>query len=251
MIKFFRKIKQNLLSEGKTGKYLKYAIGEIVLVVIGILIALQINNWNENRVTTNNQEKYLVLIKKETLNNINELKRVKNRVDSMLIAQKHLINTLDIKSVTLSEKYLDSLLQRAFGPQTKIKLENSVLSELKTTGELKNITNDKIRNKLVGLEPIVYYAQEQEERVINSNEKGREVIVDIGNMASIIISAGIDIPKSFNKEASNLSLLDNSKFKNILSVYLAETKVCINRLYPRLENHLNDLNAMLDKELDL
>lgn len=49
MIKFFRKIRQNLLSEGKTGKYLKYAIGEIVLVVIGILIALSINNWNENR----------------------------------------------------------------------------------------------------------------------------------------------------------------------------------------------------------
>ncbi|MEE9363819.1 MAG: DUF6090 family protein [Cellulophaga sp.] len=47
MIKFFRKIRQNLLSEGKTGKYLKYAVGEIVLVVIGILIALQINNWNE------------------------------------------------------------------------------------------------------------------------------------------------------------------------------------------------------------
>ncbi|TFV95649.1 hypothetical protein E4S40_05355 [Algoriphagus kandeliae] len=49
MIKFFRKIRQDLLSEGKTRKYLKYAIGEIVLVVIGILIALQINNWNENR----------------------------------------------------------------------------------------------------------------------------------------------------------------------------------------------------------
>ena len=47
MIKFFRKIRRNLLSEGKTGKYLKYAIGEIMLVVIGILIALQINNWNE------------------------------------------------------------------------------------------------------------------------------------------------------------------------------------------------------------
>ena len=49
MIKFFRKIRQSLLSQGKTGKYLKYAIGEIVLVVIGILIALQLNNVNENR----------------------------------------------------------------------------------------------------------------------------------------------------------------------------------------------------------
>ena len=49
MIKFFRKIRQNLLMENKTSKYFKYAIGEIILVVIGILIALQINNWNEDR----------------------------------------------------------------------------------------------------------------------------------------------------------------------------------------------------------
>ena len=49
MIKFFRHIRQNLIMENKTPKYFKYAIGEIILVVIGILIALQINNWNENR----------------------------------------------------------------------------------------------------------------------------------------------------------------------------------------------------------
>lgn len=49
MIKVFKKVRQRLLSVGQTGKYLKYAIGEIVLVVVGILIALQVNNWNESR----------------------------------------------------------------------------------------------------------------------------------------------------------------------------------------------------------
>ena len=49
MIKFFRHIRKELMETGKTGKYFKYAIGEIVLVVIGILIALQINNWNEQK----------------------------------------------------------------------------------------------------------------------------------------------------------------------------------------------------------
>ena len=63
MIKFFRKIRQNLLSEGKTGKYLKYAIGEIVLVVIGILIALSINNWNENKKNINQSRKHLETIR--------------------------------------------------------------------------------------------------------------------------------------------------------------------------------------------
>jgi len=56
MIKFFRKIRQNLLVKNKTGKYFKYAIGEIILVVIGILIALQINNWNEDRKTKINEK---------------------------------------------------------------------------------------------------------------------------------------------------------------------------------------------------
>ena len=56
MIKFFRKIRQKLLAENKFSKYLIYAFGEIVLVVIGILIALSINNWNENRKTEQNQQ---------------------------------------------------------------------------------------------------------------------------------------------------------------------------------------------------
>ena len=49
MFSFFRKIRHNLLNEGKTARYFKYAIGEILLVVIGILIALQLNTWNESR----------------------------------------------------------------------------------------------------------------------------------------------------------------------------------------------------------
>ena len=49
MIKFFRQIRQRMIKENKMSKYLLYAIGEIILVVIGILIALQINNWNQNQ----------------------------------------------------------------------------------------------------------------------------------------------------------------------------------------------------------
>lgn len=65
MIKFFRRIRKNLLAEGKTGKYLKYAAGEIVLVVIGILIALQINNWNENRISLKHEKDLLINLKED------------------------------------------------------------------------------------------------------------------------------------------------------------------------------------------
>ena len=76
MIKFFRKIRQNLLSEGKTGTYLKYAIGEIVLVVVGILIALQINNANERNKILIAEQQILLGLKNETNSNIEKLKLV-------------------------------------------------------------------------------------------------------------------------------------------------------------------------------
>ena len=69
MIKFFRKIRQNLLMENKTGKYFKYAIGEIVLVVIGILIALSINNWNNDKKDKQAELKYLNQIRKSLQEN--------------------------------------------------------------------------------------------------------------------------------------------------------------------------------------
>ena len=65
MIKFFRKIRQKLLSENKFSKYLIYAIGEIALVVIGILIALQINNWKEQRRENINEQAILKRLEKE------------------------------------------------------------------------------------------------------------------------------------------------------------------------------------------
>ena len=69
MIKFFRKIRQKLLSENKFSKYLIYAIGEIVLVVIGILIALQINNWNNQQRDNQSEIKYLNQIKNSLRDN--------------------------------------------------------------------------------------------------------------------------------------------------------------------------------------
>ena len=67
MIKFFRKIRFDLMEKNNTGKYLKYAIGETVLVVIGILIALSINNWNENKKTRNTEVKLLFELKGDLL----------------------------------------------------------------------------------------------------------------------------------------------------------------------------------------
>ena len=73
MIKFFRKIRQNLLMENKFSKYLIYAIGEIILVVIGILIALSINTWNENKKNKIKEIKSLTELRKDLVQNLNDI----------------------------------------------------------------------------------------------------------------------------------------------------------------------------------
>ena len=68
MIKFFRRIRFGLMEKNNTGKYIKYAIGEIVLVVIGILIALSIDNWSENAKRLKQEQEILELLDREITN---------------------------------------------------------------------------------------------------------------------------------------------------------------------------------------
>ena len=104
MIKFFRHIRKNLIERGKTGKYFKYAIGEIILVVIGILIALQINNWNEEKKLKIQEGEALAEIISditinldkfdETLNGENRPGNINNTLSSLHIIIDHLKSKL-------------------------------------------------------------------------------------------------------------------------------------------------------------
>ena len=110
MIKFFRNIRKKLLGEGKTTKYFKYAIGEIVLVVIGILIALQINNWNESRKLNTSQVAYLDNLKKEILQNDIELNIKINQHKSILDNLTILSSLMKPNPAPIAKNKLDSLM---------------------------------------------------------------------------------------------------------------------------------------------
>jgi hypothetical protein len=96
MMKFFRKIREKLLSKSKFSKYLIYAIGEIILVVIGILIALQINNWNQNRKDDRILKEYLEKIKVHTLEDLRKLDTItKYRTQLAELCKKARVRILD------------------------------------------------------------------------------------------------------------------------------------------------------------
>lgn len=150
MIKFFRNIRQNLLNEGKTTKYFKYAIGEIVLVVIGILIALSINNWNESRKLANTESTYLkrflIELKQDTTYFSNGIKayHIRNQIiKDFSIA----LNDEQSQDTTLLRIANDYFSQGWF--VTNFRPSTATFEDLSNTGNLNIIRNTDLRDEIV------------------------------------------------------------------------------------------------------
>lgn len=133
MLKFFRRIRQNLLAENKTGKYLKYAIGEIILVVIGILIALQINNWNENRKKDNQVRDQLTLLVKELEGDIYFYQQITSgdakRIEFLHALSEGKYESIDLRKALYFISY--NYDTRNFGTSYHVLKENGALNKLK------------------------------------------------------------------------------------------------------------------------
>lgn len=151
MIKFFRKIRQRLLIDNRFSKYLLYAIGEIILVVIGILIALQVNNWNEERIEQARITEYARSLKQDLLGDIEML------TVSMTQAQNNFYN-IDSLSQYMRRTAVESLsntdlfiltYDRLYRPY---KWSRSTMEELKGSGSLRYISNDSLKKKLAAYE---------------------------------------------------------------------------------------------------
>jgi hypothetical protein len=147
MIKFFRKIRQKLLMENKTGKYFKYAIGEIFLVVIGILIALQINNWNSDRINSNVEIEYLKGISSNLSMDIRELERHFKLDTLKLNAFTHLIRAFNVDNINSNDALIISSFYSTIKPNW-FEGQNVVFDDLKSSGKINYITSESIKDNV-------------------------------------------------------------------------------------------------------
>ena len=143
MIKFFRKIRQRLLTENKFSKYLLYAIGEILLVVIGILIALQIDNLNEKRKAIIKTENYLVEILKDLASDTIVIDNG-IRVSSILIQN----GEWALGRVDYTPNQVDSLWTSLGGFNLRYSLNDKTFQKIQYAGESKLIGFDSVFNRI-------------------------------------------------------------------------------------------------------
>jgi len=144
MIKFFRKLRQKMLNENKLSKYLLYAIGEVVLVVIGILIALSLNNNNESKKLKVQEIKILKEVKSEFAEALEDITEDLEGYEKYLNSTEIIYN-----SILHKESYNDSLKQHYVYLQVKEEFlaKQSAFESLKSIG-LDIISNDTVRNSI-------------------------------------------------------------------------------------------------------
>jgi hypothetical protein len=150
MIKFFRTIRQSLLLEGKTAKYLAYAAGEIILVVIGILIALQVNNLNELKNTRTKEVVYLKNIKSDLQSSLKELNEFLKTRKAQIISANTVVAYYNGKPVDDWNSFNKDIV--SIYTWQPFYLSDNTFQELISSGNLAMIANDSIKNGLLNLD---------------------------------------------------------------------------------------------------
>jgi hypothetical protein len=161
MIKFFRKIRQNLLIENKTGKYFKYAIGEILLVIIGILIAVSINNWNEERKLKKAEQSILKDLKQEMTINLKALEFVIEGNERSFQGAE------EIKALFGDREAFDKISDTTFYRLiTKMNYnatydpKNGILNSIISSGQINQLSNKELKYLLASLKELTTDALE-------------------------------------------------------------------------------------------
>ncbi len=253
MIQFFRRIRRGLISEGHLSKYLAYAAGEILLVVIGILIALQINDANEQRLERKKELQYLQSLKTDLAINIVEL-------DKFIADRQGRLDSAHVIMGYFEGKPLTSLEDFAYHnvhvqAWTKFYQNNNTFQELVNSGSLSILSNQAIKTQLMDLE-LLYKKMKSDEDHMRFDFEGYMydplfTNADVDPMQQNFVyrltagAAGERAPLSRDEIEG---LLRNVKFKNGFAMAILMMGI-INDEFKEIKTKTRELIELIDQEM--
>ena len=233
MINFFRKTRKQLFSENRFTKYLFYAIGEIILVVIGILIALQINNWNNRRVEKEEEKKSYRNIKRQIEDDRKELTDVKAFNNYFSATYKHANEIIRAKDYTKSDSL--ALIAMGLSQYSDFNSSGNIYETLVNSGNLKLLKNDEITSLIQQLENTYIFTNKLEtihwEIIINELSPALRGVVNFDAFTAV------KPEKLFEVEMQNIF---------VESIYLTSAK---DSIYSRAIREIDTIIKLINTEL--
>ena len=250
MISFFRKIRRKLLTQNRVTRYLVYAIGEIILVTIGILIALQINTWNEQKKASKSEQEILANLFEDFLYNDSIL------ISSLEVKKEALNKNFQIldytgnKSKPASREEFNELLSYIYTVKP-FKPRNGFLDEVLSSGKLGIIQDANLRNKLSLWKSILEEMGQAESSALVLEFKLIDFIMKNGEWLSIDKLSINPFAQSFPEsgfDVDNRELLNSLEFENLIENRLIFSDA-LNLKLEETEDLNEEIIALLQKNM--
>ena len=230
MIKFFRRIRQQLLSQNRFSKYLLYAVGEIILVMIGILLALKVNNYNIEVKNQEQEHRILEQLHEEFLFNKKQLSNIHKRNTKLL---QSINNVLELIPIDIEKVNLDSLSSYILDACEYYSYDPSQA----TITELKSSSFDLISDKRLRLLLL------QWDTVVNDylDDEGFSIEFSQNEFNTYMIPR-VSFTERFNHPKSELSFLTSIHFENLFNLRsLYQSDIVNNSDFDRLEATIDSI----------
>ncbi|GLU44435.1 DUF6090 family protein [Allomuricauda sp. NBRC 101325] len=240
MIRFFRNIRKQLFSENKFSKYLLYALGEIILVVVGILIALQLNNWSQQKQDRHREQLILKQLNSEFQNNKQLFELGRSTYQTKLEACNKVISFFPLPEEQKADsivKYFQGIFQSyMYNPS------NGLVESLLYSSSIEVIQNDSLKHLLTSWKDVVTDYQEEESIVVNelrSLEKFIQEEMDFTQMTR----TGI-------KGEKNFKTLNTIQFQNaIIKIQFSTAQLLQAMEEEDIDQHLQSIIRQSEQEL--
>jgi hypothetical protein len=255
MINFLRHIRRSLIQKNQMGKYFKYAIGEIILVMIGILLALQVNNWNNIRLEVNKEQIILKNLRSDFNENITEFNRIYESSSNTYMSSVRLLEIIkDNSKINPSE--IEMLLNSIINGFYSLDLNSASIDEIKNSGSLNIIKDAELRKQISKWSFIV--ADSEDDIEIYYDYIFNFFIPSLTNKSVLRNMAvpkrlmnGIDLPQitksnyniDYNKTIRTLEF-ENQVYNNTLNI------VYVLQNYKKIETYLHNTLELIESNID-
>ncbi|WGD33985.1 DUF6090 family protein [Olleya sp. YS] len=234
--------------------YLKYAVGEILLVVIGIILALGIGKYNEKIKTAKKTQVYLNGLKLEFENNLQILDFTISKNRDNINSAKKIAEIIAKQQPYNNEKELAMLIGSSLGYSPVFKSENSILIEMLNSGALNDISNLELRKRLASWSRKIDNLRFQEELLHKNQREAFNIIRKYGSLRSIFNEIGvtenlIGISKS-KPDTNNLEVLQKSQFDNEILLFITTSKVLESSQYEPLKKEIEAIIKLVKTEIN-
>lgn len=240
MIRFFRNIRKQLFSENKISKYLLYALGEIVLVVVGILIALQLNNWSQQNKDREREQLILRQLNTEFQNNKRLFDLGKNTYQTKLEACNKIISFFPLPEEQKADsiiKYFQGVFQSyMYNPS------NGLVESLLYSSSIEVIQNDSLKHLLTSWKDVFSDYQEEESIVVNEIRSLEKFIQEEMDFSQMIMNNV--------KGEKNIKTLNSIRFQNAIMKIQFSTNQLLQAMEEEdIDQHLQSIIHISEQEL--